>query len=96
MDFRKALKLHPLRLPTAEIISLHEKPQIRYPFNNCSCENDVDFIIAKILFVNFLESTQVKNKNMEALAKHIIKSVSESDYECLKAGELNGEYFSIV
>jgi hypothetical protein len=58
--------------------------------------------LTKILFVNFLDSTRIKNTNIVTLKDHIKNVLSDNDFEVLhqgvinEQGLLNERYFEIV
>lgn len=72
-----------------------EKPQIIFPFNEKPKRNP-DEIVVKILVVNFRDSTQIKNKNIDTLSGHILNVLSSEDFETIRNGEMNEDYFKIV
>ncbi len=81
------------------IESLHDNgdknTRIYFPFD-CSLAGNPNEILTKILFINYLESTQIKNKDIENLKEHIERVMCDRDFEVICQGELNEEYFSVV
>lgn len=72
-----------------------EKPQIIFPFTEKPKRNH-DEIVAKILIVNFRESTQIKNKDIDVLSQHIFDVLNDADFETIQNGEMNENYFKII
>ena len=75
---------------------------VRYPFAACFDDNGEDHILTKILFVNYLDSTQIKNINIPTLQNYISSVLIEGDFVVLhqgifdEHGKLNDRYFDIV
>lgn len=72
-----------------------EKCPIVYPFDGSLNGNPND-VLTKVLFINYRESTQIKNKDIEDLVNHIQTVISNSDYDTISTGELNDKYYSII
>ena len=73
-----------------------------YPFDDAFNTRDENHIITKILFVNYLDSTQIKNRNIVTLKNHITQVLNDNDFIVLHQGILNEQglfndrYFDIV
>jgi len=93
---QKSLGQLSLKPPAHSELSAYEKPEVIYPFSDVSTKGDIEFIIPKILLVNFYEKTQVKDKNIEDLAKHIDRVMAEENWDVLRSGDLSEDYFLIA
>lgn len=72
-----------------------EKLQVCFPFDDSLIGNPNE-ILTKILFINFKESVQLKNKDIKSLKIHIEEVMSNNVFEIIRCGELNEDYFNIV
>lgn len=70
-------------------------PTPDFPFDG-SLKGDPNELLTKILYINYRESTQIKNIDIECLKNHLKKCLSESDYNILENGELTEQYYIIV
>ncbi len=66
-----------------------------FPFDGLLKGNPNE-LLTKILYINYRESTQIKNIDIEGLKNHLEKCLSESDYNALKKGELTDQYYLII
>ncbi len=73
-----------------------EKPEVIFPFDRSLDNRLAESILTKILFVNYRDSTQIKNKDVDRLTEHIKSVLSHGDLAVLYNGELNEQYFCIV
>ena len=73
----------------------NNKPQIEFPFDGSLAGNPNE-LLTKILFTNFQESTQIKNRDINTLENHIKSVLSERDYKTLHNGILNDDYYAII
>lgn len=72
-----------------------EKLQVCFPFDDSLIGNPNE-ILTKILFIKFKESTPRKNIEIIPLKTHIEKVMCSKDFEIIRCGELNEDYFNIV
>jgi len=82
------------KLPRAVDVS-YPAEEVGFPFDRTLSENDSG-ILTKILFVNYEDSTQVKNKNIKKLVGHIQSVMGDKEWTIIRAGELTDEYFEVV
>ena len=75
--------------------NMREKTEIRFPFDGTLSGNSNE-LLTKILFVNYRDSTQIKNRDIIKLKEHIESVLSEKDYSIICKGILNDEYYAIV
>lgn len=73
----------------------HKKLKVIFPFDG-SLKGNSNEIITKILFINYRESTQIKNRDIGTLEKHISTILQKDDLDILYNGKLNERYFNIV
>lgn len=79
-----------------------EETAVLYPFDASFDDKTDNHILTKILFVNYLDSTQIKNINIDVLKNHINNVLADNDFEVLHQGVLNEHglinerYFEIV
>lgn len=73
----------------------NNKPQIEFPFDG-SLSGSPNELLTKILYTNFQESTQIKNRDINTLEEHIKSVLSENDYKILHNGILNDDYYAII
>lgn len=69
--------------------------QIGFPFDG-SLNGNPNEILTKILFINYRESTRIKNVDVTKLANHIESVLKADDYDIICRGELGDEYYDIV
>lgn len=69
--------------------------QIGFPFDG-SLNGNPNETLTKILFINYRESTQIKNIDIPILLKHIENVMTTDDYDIIYRGVLNDEYYDIV
>lgn len=72
-----------------------QKPQIEFPFDS-SLSGNPNEILTKILFINYWESTRIKNIDINELKIHIESILCEQDYKTICKGVLNDDYYSVV
>ena len=85
-----------LALITPDDIEAHEKPRAFFPFNETFDKGGKDITITKILVVNHYEATRVQTRHIDKLADHIEKIMNENNWDILKNGKLDKQYFSLV
>ena len=69
--------------------------QIGFPFDG-SLNGNPNEILTKILFINYRESTRIKNVDVLKLSEHIESVLKTDDYEIICRGELGDKYYDIV
>lgn len=68
---------------------------LRFPFDGALSGNPNE-VVTKVLFINYRESTRIKNSDIPTLTNHIDTKLSFEDYEILRRGENNEAYYKIV
>ena len=89
---KKDIKLDDIK----KVLSERIVDPICFPFDGYLDDRKDDAILTKILFVNYLDSTRIKNRDIDKLKNHISKVLQKSDIEVLRKGELNERYYEIV
>lgn len=68
---------------------------LAFPFDG-SLTGNPNEVLTKVLFINFRESTRIKNVDIPALTKHIENELTVEDYKIICRGDLNDTYYNIV
>ncbi len=69
--------------------------KIDFPFDG-SLNGNPNETLTKVLFINYKESTQIKNADILALSNHIRIVMSADNYEIIHRGKLIDDYYDIV